>query len=213
MVATGKIYRYEGLQASVTWDESRCIHAGECTRGLPSVFSPKHDPWAQPDNASLAALAAVIDRCPTGALAIERPAQLNRPADARNSVTLVVDGPLYVRGRVSVGGAPAETRVALCRCGASSNKPYCDRSHRKAGFRHDGRLGSADEPAEAEPQDNVDFAVTPTPNASLHCTGSVTLVGAGGTRSVTSDTWLCRCGGSSNKPYCDGTHRKIGFAG
>ena len=33
----------------------------------------------------------------------------------------------------------------------------------------------------------------------------------GRTLERTTETWLCRCGGSQNKPYCDGSHRKIGF--
>jgi CDGSH-type Zn-finger protein/uncharacterized Fe-S cluster protein YjdI len=212
-MSEAKVHRYEGRQASVTWNGARCMHAGECTRGLPSVFSPKHDPWAQPDNASLDALADVVDRCPSGALVLERPVELHRTPDAANSVTLAADGPLYVRGRLKVGDAPVEQRVALCRCGASRNKPYCDRSHADAGFRHDGALAPAGEASAGVAAEGVELVVAPTKNGPLHCTGSMTLVGTDGTRVVTGETWLCRCGGSKRKPFCDGTHRRIGFTG
>jgi CDGSH-type Zn-finger protein/uncharacterized Fe-S cluster protein YjdI len=212
-MATAKIFRYEGRQATVTWDGSRCIHAGECTRGLPSVFSSKHDPWAQPDNAPIDALAAIVDRCPSGALAIERPVDANRAADAANSVALVADGPLYARGRVHVGDGEAATRVALCRCGQSQRKPYCDNSHAKAAFRHDGRLAPAAERSHGDAGEDVALRISPRPNGSLHCTGPMTLVGTDGVRVVVTETWLCRCGGSSRKPFCDGTHRRIGFVG
>jgi CDGSH-type Zn-finger protein len=46
--------------------------------------------------------------------------------------------------------------------------------------------------------------------------GSIELVDADGNKyDLTGKTAfaLCRCGGSVNKPYCDGTHSKIGFAG
>ena len=56
-------------------------------------------------------------------------------------------GPIYVRGGIpiaSLDGTPYEVRnrVALCRCGASQNKPFCDGSHVDAAFR-DG-LGGLD---------------------------------------------------------------------
>jgi CDGSH-type Zn-finger protein len=37
---------------------------------------------------------------------------------------------------VTQGGEPIahETRLALCRCGASDNKPFCDKTHRRIGF-------------------------------------------------------------------------------
>ena len=56
------------------------------------------------------------------------------------SVEVRPNGPLFVRGRVRItrpGGEVGtdEVRVALCRCGASQNKPFCDNSHRLIGFR------------------------------------------------------------------------------
>ena len=57
------------------------------------------------------------------------------------SITACPDGPLLVRGDVEVllaSGEPAPRRrstVALCRCGASGIKPYCDGSHKAIGFR------------------------------------------------------------------------------
>jgi len=211
MNETVKVYRYEGKQAAVTWNEARCIHAGECTRRLPAVFSSKHDPWGQPDNASLDALAAAIDRCPSGALHLERPAGNERAPDPTNSMTLGAQGPLNVRGRVKVADAPAEARVTLCRCGASRNKPYCDNSHASIGFAHDGRLAPAGEKSIGTLDQGTDRVVSPIRNGPLHCKGSVELVGTDGEHVVIAETWLCRCGGSSRKPFCDGTHKKIGF--
>ena len=51
-----------------------------------------------------------------------------------------VSGPLWVRGGIPVIAADGfayevRNRVTLCRCGASANKPFCDGSHFKVGFR------------------------------------------------------------------------------
>ncbi len=44
--------------------------------------------------------------------------------------------------------------------------------------------------------------------------GNVMVTGTDGTEELKSGmTALCRCGGSNNKPYCDGTHTNIGFTG
>lgn len=59
------------------------------------------------------------------------------------TITPYPDGPLIVRGDVqvlTVEGEPIERRrrtVALCRCGLSSIKPFCDGTHKAAGFRTD----------------------------------------------------------------------------
>lgn len=54
--------------------------------------------------------------------------------------------------------------------------------------------------------------ITPNDNGPLRVVGPVCVIDAdGNTLQETDEVWLCRCGGSSNKPFCDGTHRRIGF--
>ncbi|MBM3218998.1 MAG: CDGSH iron-sulfur domain-containing protein [Candidatus Rokubacteria bacterium] len=56
--------------------------------------------------------------------------------------------------------------------------------------------------------------ITIRPNGPYVVEGEVELIDVDGNRIDTSDkprTALCRCGSSVTKPYCDGTHNKVGF--
>ena len=63
--------------------------------------------------------------------------------DDTPTITPYPDGPLIVRGPVALhhpDGTPIEPRrrtIALCRCGLSSIKPFCDGTYKAAGFRTD----------------------------------------------------------------------------
>ena len=61
----------------------------------------------------------------------------------------------------------------------------------------------------------ADVQVTATDNGPYKVTGAIDLFDADGNPVETkgSTVFLCRCGGSTNKPFCDGTHSKIGFQG
>ena len=132
-------YAADGI--TVIWNATLCIHTGRCLRGLPEVFDTERRPWVDPAAAAPEAVARVIERCPTGALTYRAAPGLpeEQPADP-TTVEVRPNGPLYVRGRVHVvdtrGNVLAtEPRVALCRCGASENKPFCDNSHLRIKFR------------------------------------------------------------------------------
>jgi 3-phenylpropionate/trans-cinnamate dioxygenase ferredoxin subunit len=59
----------------------------------------------------------------------------------------------------------------------------------------------------------ADVTITFGDNGSYHVEGTITLIGPDGSQiEAGEDIWLCRCGGSATKPFCDGTHSKIGFA-
>lgn len=63
---------YKGNNVTISYDEKICTHAGECVRGLPSVFSLERDPWIQPGDVSYEEAFGVIKRCPSGALKVTR---------------------------------------------------------------------------------------------------------------------------------------------
>ena len=130
---------YEGDGIVVHWEPALCIHVAACIRALPGTFDPNARPWVDVDTASADAIAAAIEGCPTGALSYARTdgADQEQP-EVPTTIEARQNGPLFVRGELEISDAQGitrhATRAALCRCGASANKPYCDLSHRRIGF-------------------------------------------------------------------------------
>jgi CDGSH-type Zn-finger protein/uncharacterized Fe-S cluster protein YjdI len=209
-----KIHRYTGAAATISWDAGRCIHAAECVHRVPASFDPKAKPWIRPDAAQAQALADAVNHCPSGALSMthaDGTSAMATPQD--NTANVTAGGPYHFRGKLALRVGESElgdTRLALCRCGGSANKPYCDNSHRKNGFADPGAL-PVDVAAPPDVDASAPLRIKAKPNGPLQCEGPLTLVGANGRRMFAQTTFLCRCGGSANKPYCDGTHKRNGF--
>lgn len=213
-----KIYTYENDEVEVTWDQKRCIHAKECVHGLPDVFDISKKPWINPSEAeSLEKLKKVIEACPTGALHYNfKTKDVPESPDIANTMSIAKDGPLYVRGDIHMVDMDdttvmKDTRVAFCRCGASSNKPFCDNSHIEAKF--ESGTGYNPERLELEPSSKKGGVLTAklVPNGPVVVEGDYTLQGGEQTTDTKKKMSFCRCGASSNKPFCDGSHRDIDF--
>lgn len=134
---------YENGEIRVVWDATLCIHTAICLRRLPQVFNVDARPWVDLNGADAEAIAATVRACPTGALRYDGPGVPPEVPDEPTTVDVRPNGPLVVRGRLSLqapGGEPREEfRAALYRCGASENKPFCDNSHRAVRFRDSSR--------------------------------------------------------------------------
>jgi hypothetical protein len=96
--------------------------------------SPRIDMQAAPSEA----IVGTVATCPSGALSMKAAPNPKVPG---TSVQIAVreHGPLLVQGRISIIDASGtasikEGATALCRCGGSKNKPYCDGTHRTNGF-------------------------------------------------------------------------------
>ena len=201
---------YAGQDITVTFDLKRCIHARNCFLQLPEVFDPAKRPWVQPDNASAEEVAAMIRTCPSGALAFRRNAGVEERAPMINRLAVLENGPLVLAGDVCIEDNARETRVALCRCGLSKNKPYCDFSHVEGGFEATG------EPRPNTPPETDQIGgsanVSRRPDGPLVVDGNLEICSGTGRRIGTVDkAFLCRCGASKNKPFCDGSHKAAGF--
>ncbi len=136
--------RYTDGTITVVWKPEQCIHSKICWKELFSVFNPKARPWVNMEGAAPERIAAQVDRCPSGALSWfrnEAGEAAGQPAvTAETIVEVVPNGPLLVWGNATVkhaDGTQTHTNkaTAFCRCGASSNKPFCDGAHLKIGFR------------------------------------------------------------------------------
>ncbi len=211
-----KVLTYSGEKVTVHYDVVRCIHAAECVHGLPQVFDPNRKPWVAPDEAPPEDVRRVIGACPTGALSASSHEDIAPgPSPDKNTARIEPDGPLYVAGEIEIKTSQGEVlltdaRVALCRCGASQNKPLCDGAHAKAAFKDAGELPKTSDEASAGEAGKLAFV--PLPNGPVLFEGPCELLSADGTSTHAAKGALCRCGASSNKPFCDGSHTGVGFS-
>jgi CDGSH-type Zn-finger protein/uncharacterized Fe-S cluster protein YjdI len=212
-----RVHAFSAPGITVTWSRKRCNHVADCVMNLPTVFEPGRRPWVDATQASADAVARVVARCPTGSLHFERSdGGSPEPVPGANTVLVSRNGPNYLRGDLELVDERGDvrlrdTRVALCRCGLSQNKPLCDNAHIGAGFREPGALAEP-ERVEDPGAEGTRLRAIARENGPIELLGSFAISSAdrktflSGTR-----TKLCRCGQSSAKPFCDGTHKRVGF--
>jgi CDGSH-type Zn-finger protein/uncharacterized Fe-S cluster protein YjdI len=203
---------YRGTSIVVRFDGQKCIHSRNCVLGRPDVFVPNAPgSWIKPDNAAAEIIAAIALSCPSGAITYERlDGALQETAPAVNLVRIRENGPLAFHAEIAIDGEPAAFRATLCRCGASHRKPYRDGSHAAAQFSATG------EPATQESSPLAAragaLAIRPLRDGPLMIAGPLEIVsGTGRTVTRCTEAFLCRCGGSAKKPFCDGSHKRNGF--
>jgi CDGSH-type Zn-finger protein len=169
-------------------------------------------PWINPDAMSTDALTEIAHVCVSGAIRYKRKdGQPDEGAPPVNLISVRENGPYAIKADIRLDGAPAGNfRYTLCRCGASKSKPFCDGSHNEIRFAASGEpaTGKADMLAVRDGP----LQVNPTMDGPLQVRGNMEIIsGTGRVVARVESARLCRCGGSNTKPYCDGTHEKIGF--
>lgn len=133
------IKEYSNDEITIVWKPSLCIHSTRCWKGnsgLRSVFNPSEKPWIKPTGAPTADIIERVNNCPSGALSFfyKNGNATGIEIKENNKVEVVPNGPLLVYGNIQVklrnGEQSSKHNItAFCRCGASSNKPYCDGTH------------------------------------------------------------------------------------
>lgn len=127
----------------ITIHDNRCVcsHARFCVKELPEVFDLDRRPWVDPDAAEPERIIEVIEKCPSGALSYSIDGIEHRDLEREPAVLIAKDGPYCVVGGIEVvGEEPRGEKVSrehctCCRCGTSRNKPFCDGSHHRIGFK------------------------------------------------------------------------------
>jgi CDGSH-type Zn-finger protein len=134
-----RVEDYAGPEVTIHDNRFLCAHAGACSDGLAAVFRYGKEPWIDPAGDSAERIMETIRRCPSGALGFTRQGRLHTDFERPAQVTVSHNGPYHVTGGIALEveqrpqGASLE-HYALCRCGASKNKPFCDGSHGEAHF-------------------------------------------------------------------------------
>lgn len=135
------VKEYTNGEVTIVWKPGSCIHSEKCWRGLSSVFKPKDKPWIDATGAESEAIIKQVSQCPSGALTTYRNSAGPKSISDMGKVKIQVieNGPLRIMGELEIthkdGSTERKESVAtFCRCGHSTNKPFCDGSHKSQGF-------------------------------------------------------------------------------
>jgi CDGSH-type Zn-finger protein/ferredoxin len=137
-----RLDRYEAEAIVVLDNRGTCCHFGNCTDHLPSVFHNKGEPFVTADGASPEVIIDIVRACPSGALGYVKDRAVYEGEAREPEVYVAENASYYVRGSIELEGEPmnngaSREHYALCRCGHSKNKPFCDGSHWWIGFKDD----------------------------------------------------------------------------
>ncbi len=149
-IRKGKISvkEYSNGEVSVFWKPELCIHSANCLIGLPGVFNNSKRPWIDIKGGPTKDIITAVNTCPSRALTflkntrIKSQSRKKGPKKAAKFARIQVlkNGPILVTGNFIIRDANkkkirVETETAaLCRCGASKTKPFCDGNHLAENF-------------------------------------------------------------------------------
>lgn len=137
------VKEYTKGELQIVWEPKKCIHAAICVETLPRVYQPKEKLWINPESASIEELKNQIDQCPSGALSYymkNEKQPINTKQMEKLKAIVKPNGPVIIQGEFTITHADGrveeiEKMAAICRCGASKNKPFCDGAHAKVEFK------------------------------------------------------------------------------
>jgi CDGSH-type Zn-finger protein len=170
------------------------------------------------DNSTADKVAAVVEQCPSGALHyVRKDGGAAEIPDEQNALLVSRDGPLFIRGELELllpdGSVSKETRLTLCRCGASTHKPYCDNSHLRVHFEDSSKRIPAGELGGDRSDAGGPLRIEPQRDGPLQLSGNLRILDAAGVAAgCSTEATFCRCGHSGNKPFCDGSHVTTRFS-
>ena len=140
--------KYTNGEITVFWKPDLCIHSRRCFTSLIDVFDPRKRPWINMEAAVTDEIIKTVMNCPSTALSYKRNSELEEMKEEQKEarfteenirMQVVSNGPMQVEGECVVIDKTGKEiyksgKFFLCRCGSSSNKPFCDGSHERVNF-------------------------------------------------------------------------------
>jgi len=136
-----------------------------------------------------------------------------RLLEVPNEALVTNGGPLQLTGNITLvnedGTVQYANHLTLCRCGSSNSKPTCDGQHLEREFLNPGKISEASEIPNSQRASKI--TISCIKDGPITFRGRLRLHNEFGQECVKMRGSLCRCGQSASKPFCDGSHERVGF--